>query len=241
MRPLTTIELLDVWEMGRQYTLLEKAVQLLAVSGNKTPGYIASLSIGERDARLLQLREWLFGSRLFNRANCPQCAEPIEWEIDLGAIRLQTPGTEAAQEFTMDLDGFCIRFRLPTSYDLYRVTQPLLEANTLLTDCILDVKQNNTPYPVDRLPEVIIDALNQRMEAEDPQANIEMQVNCPACAHQWNVRFDIVSYLWAEIDNWAQHMFQDVYVLARAFGWSERDILLMSSQRRQHYVDMVRS
>ena len=34
---------------------------------------------------------------------------------------------------------------------------------------------------------------------------------------------------------------QIAFVLARAFGWSERDILHLSPQRRQIYLEMLRS
>lgn len=240
MRPPTTLELLDVWEIGGQQALLNKSIQLLAICSGTSPSHIASLSIGERDARLLQLREWLFGSRLLNKTNCPQCNEPIEWENTLSDLRLQSPGMDEVREFTTSVDGFSIRFRLPNSQDIYQATtQADSAASRLLRDCILELRHNEAPY-TDPLPDIVIDTLNQRMETEDPQANIDMRVNCPVCAHQWTVRFDILSYLWMEIDSWAHHIFQDVYVLARAFGWSEQDILRMSPQRRQRYLDMVR-
>ena len=241
MHPLTTTELLAIWEAGRQQTPLERSLYLLAAYTDSSPGHVATLSVGQRDALLLQIREGLFGSRLLNKATCPACAEPIEWETRLADLRLQDPqANAAAQHFTLSEAGFTIQFRLPTSQDIYRTTsEPAINANQLLADCIMDVKHEGNACPVDTLPESILASLNQRMEAEDPQANIEMQLNCPACRHPWTMQFDVVSYLWAEVDSWAPRMFQDVYVLARAFGWSERDILTMSSQRRQIYLDMV--
>jgi hypothetical protein len=68
-----------------------------------------------------------------------------------------------------------------------------------------------------------------------------MLLTCPNCCNQWEGQFDIASYLWTEINTWARHMLQEVYLLARAFGWSEYAILTMSPQRRQLYLEMIRA
>ena len=36
---------------------------------------------------------------------------------------------------------------------------------------------------------------------------------CPACGHGWQARFDVVSFLWSEIDAWAGRMLRDVHTL----------------------------
>ena len=65
MRTLNSIELLRVWEDGIHFTLTERSLQLLSIAcGVPDLNKVADWSIGERDARLLQLREWMFGSRL---------------------------------------------------------------------------------------------------------------------------------------------------------------------------------
>lgn len=246
MRSLSAIELLNVWEIGLNKTLLEKSLQLLAVAcSSKDIHEMAVLSIGERDARLLQLREWLFGSRLINMANCPECKERVEWETNIGNMRFQSLEQRVSGKvFTLDMDGYNIRFRLPNSYDLSKATSnSSYQSNPtkLLFDCILEVQRGVENQSADDLPDKLLKILNQRLEEEDPQANIQMLIDCPNCSQKWETQFDIVSYLWIEVDNWAKHMLHEVYLLARAFGWSEKDILSMSPQRRQLYLEMVRS
>jgi len=51
--------------------------------------------------------------------------------------------------------------------------------------------------------------------------------------------FDILTYLWSEIEDWAQRLLLEVHTLALAYGWSERDILAMSPRRRRLYLEMV--
>lgn len=242
---MTNGQLLQLWETGLGQTPIEKSLHLLRVWGGAADlDSMANLSIGERDARLLQVRTVLFGSKLVNKANCPACSETVEWENATGDLSLQKPVLDAPiREFMLEQDGFLVRFRLPNSYDLHRATTGpdyQIHPDKLLIDCVLSLQKEDQELPVDALPAELRAVMNQRMETEDPQADIQMAINCPACGHRWSIRFDIVSYLWAEIDNWANHILQEVYALARAFGWSEGDILRMSSQRRQLYLDMIR-
>ena len=64
-------------------------------------------------------------------------------------------------------------------------------------------------------------------------------MSCPGCGHQWEIQFDIVSYFWAELNDWAKRMLRMVSRLAGAYGWSEDHILNMSPRRRQLYLEMV--
>jgi hypothetical protein len=62
MQSFAASELLSVWERGLGQSNIARAVALLALaSPEETRETVATLSIGRRDARLLSLREWLFG------------------------------------------------------------------------------------------------------------------------------------------------------------------------------------
>jgi hypothetical protein len=246
MHPPTTAELLDVWEAGVQQSLPEKSLHLLRVAWSVADlSRVAAMSIGERDAGLLLLREWLFGPRLVNKAACPACAEVVEWEATTHGLRLQPPTiAEPPRVFDLMKEDFTVRFRLPNSYDLRRNAAELADQTTprrLLLGCILSAQRHEQPCAVEELPPAVLDALSERMAQEDPQADIQMLVSCPSCGQQWQTPFDIASYLWLEIDSWARHLLQEVYVLARTFGWAEHDILHMSPQRRQLYLDLIRT
>lgn len=244
MRTLNSIELLRVWEDGIHFTLTERSLQLLSIAcGVPDLNNVADWSIGERDARLLQLREWMFGSRLLNKANCPKCGELLEWTTELEDIRLQAPKQQTLpQTFELDVEGTHINFRLPNSHDVFRATSdPAYSADPqkLLAECIVAASNGVEEIAMDKLPGDTWDALEQQMEKLDPQADIQMALTCPACAHEWSASFDIAGYLWTEIDNWAKHVMQEVYLLARSFHWSEQDILKMSPRRRQLYIEMI--
>src|SRR5512138_3925882 len=89
MRGLTSTEVLAVWELGVNQSAARRALTLLApVCQGETVQSLAKLSIGERDARLLELRERTFGSHLSSLARCPACGEQIEADFETADIRV---------------------------------------------------------------------------------------------------------------------------------------------------------
>jgi len=185
----------------------------------------------------------MFGNLLANMAECPQCSERLEWETDINDIRIQSSQQEkSAQEFRMEIDEFSIDFRLPNSLDISNVIDSSADQPDpvrLLSRCILDSRCRGEACEIEALPRKVMQALNRRMAEEDPQADICILLNCPNCSHEWNARFDVAGYLWAEIERWAVRMLHDVHRLAGAYHWSENDILNMSPVRRQLYLSMV--
>jgi hypothetical protein len=185
----------------------------------------------------------MFGNVLRNKFNCPGCAEIIEWETDTKELHLQPFSQKLfVREFFLEKDGYSIQFRLPDSFDIAKISEGRLSESAdkkMLSDCIIKISRDNNEYISDDLPESVSKALNDRMSEEDPQADIRMELICPRCKHCWETYFDIGSYLWTEINNWAQHILHQVYLLAKAFSWSEKDILNMSAYRRQLYIGML--
>jgi hypothetical protein len=243
MRPLTTAELLLVWETGLQQSPLERSLHLLGKAcAIADVNEVASMSIGERDARLLQLRGWVFGRQLLNVAHCPRCNERVEWESRIDELQLQPLPEQTPRQLQLELEGYRVRFRLPDSHDMHRLLHdPFLRAQPrqILLSCILETWLEQQPLAADGLPSHILDAVQQRMSEEDPQADISLLLDCPACRHQWEALFDISSYLWAEIHQWALRLLQEIGLLAKTFHWSEQDILNMSARRRQFYLEMA--
>lgn len=242
MRSLTAPELLQVWENGLQYSQTDRSLTLLQYASSKEDINPATLSIGQRDAKLLQLRKWMFGSKLLNTALCPACGEKVEWENDVNDFMLQHSHADVAADFQITVDDFELHFRLPVSSDIKQLRREYTDEENeliLLRQCVLEIKRGNVPCLFEDLPAYVLDAVDERISKEDAQADITVLLTCPACAHEWLSHFDIQSYLWTEINAWAKSMVQEVYVLARHFGWSEHDILNMSPQRRQLYLQMI--
>jgi hypothetical protein len=244
MRGLSAQELLRIWEVALRQHPVDRALTILAVALPEVPrDELLALSVGQRDARLLSVRERTFGPQLAAFAECSACQERLEFVFDVTDIRV-TPEIEGptnqVQEVT--LAGYDLRFRLPNSVDLAQIVRcrDVVSARNLLVQrCILHVSQDDGETSVTDLPETVIAALAEYMTECDQQAEIQLNFTCPTCGQSWSVMFDIVSFFWMEICAQAKRLLREVHTLARAYGWCEADILSMSTARRQFYLEMV--
>src|SRR6266496_4296599 len=120
MQSLTAEKILAVWETGRQQHELDRTLTLLAAAlPASSRDELADLTIGERDARLLQLRTLMLGPRAEGFAECPECGERVELPLD--TAELAQPIHLAARVHEIEAAGARVRFRLPTSRDLAEV------------------------------------------------------------------------------------------------------------------------
>jgi hypothetical protein len=128
----------------------------------------------------------------------------------------------------------------PIQKDLLTAIYENQESEEILKNCVLVAKnRDNRTINYSELPNTIWDNLSKQMDQQDPLANIQFSLTCPSCQHHWQSTFDIMSYLWTEIDSWAKRMLQEVCILARAYHWSEKEILGMSTKRRQMYLELI--
>ncbi len=243
MRALSAEELLDVWECGLAQAPAQRALELLAAACPETSqDSLAALSIGQRDAKLLTLREGLWGRQMAAVVVCPACRERLELTMDtremLSKSRPKQPG-----EIPLNIAEYNMTFRLPTSLDVIaaagQADGPEAGRTLILQRCLLSTQQGGAPVNSDELPPEVVAGLAKCMAEADPLADIQLTLACPSCEHRWRAAFDIVSFLWTEIEVWAWRMLSDVHTLAAAYGWCERDILTLSPMRRQFYLEMV--
>ena len=143
MRVPTVRELLDAWERGLSQSPLGRALTLLGASCDRDERVdLASLSIGQRNTRLIRMRESMFGSTVVGLAPCPACREKLELSFDTADL-LAPPTNQAVQDQAMNQDpsqvgptdeassdalsvrvaGRTWRFRLPNSKDLEAVSR----------------------------------------------------------------------------------------------------------------------
>jgi hypothetical protein len=244
MRIPSAAILLDIWECGLRQPLPSQMLALLAAAHPElTDDDLAALPIGRRDASLLDMRELLFGPEITAVSCCPRCGECLESAFRIDDIR-RDGDNPAGGTRTIDVEGYRVAFRLPTTSDLLALTTDDGAASprrALLDRCLIEVSAiEGERVATDTLPEPVVVAIAAQMSAVDPQADIELDLACPACACAWRVIFDIAGFLSKEIHVWAQRTLRDVHALARAYGWREADILALSPTRREIYLELAR-
>lgn len=238
MRALSASELLRVWERGLSAGPLRRAQELLAAACPESNREgIQSLSIGQRDALLLRLREWTFGRELIGIWLCPACGERIELACAASDFLL----SDARPLACVDLEGYHLELRPPNSADLEAVTDHDLSLARLrlLERCLVTANDQGGAVEASRLPDAVLDEAEKQLAAADPQADIQFVLACPNCGARHRAAFDIVSFFWREIESWAVRILREVHTLASAYGWGEEEILALSPVRRQCYLDLA--
>lgn len=250
MHPLSASDLLNIWENGTSRMPAQQALTILKTAFPQADEIrLARLTVGQRDAWLLRLRELSFGSQLKGLADCPACHERLELAFNTHDLYDQTTlliDFETIEpihtETSFQIDAYEVTYRLPTSEDLTALavqTDATLARQQLLDACLISVRKDGAAMSRSDLTSDALSTLIEKMAQADPLANLTLVANCPACGHIWQLVFDIVSYIWSEIHAWAIRLLREVHVLASAYGWREADILAMSALRRQRYLEMI--
>jgi len=245
MHPLSSAELLTVWESGLNQGTDQQALRLLlAAMPEKTEADLKAFSIGERDYHLMRLRHQLFGSRFDSVSQCPNCKEQLQWDSDIR--ELYALGREAypvQRNPIIQTERWTIRLRPLSHSDINALLQEPDETakpEQLLRASVLAIKnQEDDTVAFEQLSKTDRNAIVNALQAADPLARVDIDLTCPACDHRWQALFDIASFLWAEINAWALRTLHGIHLLASNYGWTEQDILAMTPTRRQIYLDMV--
>jgi hypothetical protein len=218
-------ELLGAWERSAALGPVQREDALLRLTDpGVEPG---ELAVGERDARLVELRELLFGRELDGAAGCPGCGEPVQYVLDTGSL---LAGRPEQSSLTLEVGGRELFVRLPTGADLAQAASAggLEEATTLLLERVVD----------EALPAEVVAELVERLAALDPLADAQLALTCPGCGHEWTLAFQIGAWLWSELEAWAWRTLLDVHTLASAYGWTEDEILALGP-RRELYLELA--
>ena len=231
-------EILALWEQGLARHPLDRALLLYACARpDFPPSRIPDLPLGTINRALLRLRETCFGPHIIACIDCEHCAVRMEIALDTAQLLAATnmPGEFDNTPANFEISGLC--FRVPCSRDLAAVSGESdinMAAAKLLQQCCLAHPQKMDASFADMLGEA-----EAAIESLDSAAGIDLSLSCGNCGHRWLTDFNIGSLLWDEFDVRARSLLADVHSLARAYGWTEAEILALSPQRRSAYLDLV--
>lgn len=208
---------------------------------------VRALTVGDREALLLHLRRMTLGEAMPCVLACPDCGEKLDLELRVGDLLLP-PYDEARSswEATVEEDGrwYLVRFRLPAGGDQEAAADCVdregaeAAAALLLRRCVESV-EDEEGRPVEDWPAVVARELPARMAELDPQAEISLDLACPACGRRFSALFDTASYFLGELAGDPARLFRQVHSLALHYHWSEPEILALTPRRRRVYLDLL--
>jgi hypothetical protein len=238
MRALLAADLLDLWERGLKQMPFARAASLLACAfPERGTEELDRITIGRRDALLLALRERTFGPAVNAVTSCGSCKATVELNFQIEDLRVEP--AQPGDELNVTAGGYALRLRLPNGSDLAHV-MPLANAGeALFAACLVDAESAGRPVEPARLPREVVSQAIEAIAQADPQADVRLAIQCPECGTSARVPFDIVSFFWREIEEFAIRTLREIHALASAYGWTENQILALSPTRRRCYLEMV--
>lgn len=244
MSSLTAKDAIRVWELGHRQRSAERAVTILSAAfPGRDREELGRLTLGQCNARLLEVREQVFGDQLNGFWECPNCDERLEFTLSSTALNQIERDEAPGPEFELESEGYNLRFRPLEIADLNAVVAVSSQVETArhrLVECaVLEARCGDAGVAAADLPETVIADLAARLAECDAGAEVLLDLVCPTCESTQQLPFDIASFFYKEISWQAQNLMREVHSLARAYGWHEAEILSMSARRRQFYLEMV--
>ena len=237
MQRLESADLLELWERGQGRHPVDRALVVLAFAcRDRSWDDLCSVPVGERNRLVLLARALTFGSRMDIVAACPGCGLELEFDFTLP----DDYPPVATREVEAELPGRGpLRLRLPDSRDLAAVaalTDAAAAQAHLLSRCVI-----SPPLaPGDEMrASAVAEAFSLAVERHDPLAVIAFPLACSGCGRAWRAILDPIDYTWRQLTQRVWLLIRDIHALARAYGWTEGEVLRLSPARRQMYLDHV--
>jgi len=233
---------------ARTTALLARCLRSLGPCAPVTSQAVRSLAAGDREALLLHLRRLTLGDQITCALTCPRadCAERMDLEIAVSDLLLEPyPSWDARHEVLLDGtdQSSRVRFRLANGADQEAVAALARQdedaaAALLLDRCIEGVAGEAEPAakmlaPTDR------ETLSRLMAELDPQAEVRLELTCPACGVRFTALLDTASYFFQELAGRPEYLYREVHGLALHYHWSEAEILALSRRKRRLYLGLL--
>ena len=239
---LRAADTLAIWErvasLGPDARSIDRTLLLASFNGDETAA-LSAAPVGRCHAKLLELRLRMGSEELDWIATCPQCANPVEFAVDaIDLLALDVP-TEVGAELVFVSSGCTVHGRPPASIDLIGLDEETNPVAALRRRCVVATDAEGNDLDPATLPGDILDDIDSALAATDPLAELVVSLRCPDCGVGFEADVDFGAFVWSEVDARAQRILHDVDVLARAYGWTEPDVLALSESRRAAYLRLV--
>lgn len=190
---------------------------------------LLDLPVGTRNRLIMEVRVRLVAAPLRSEPECTDCGGRFELTLmpeDLG-FRPEAGQIDPSAR-SVSIEGQELMLRPVRLSDLLAVEDmsDIPQAAQLLMERSCDGE----------LSGLSVEALETALGELDPAADIWLNTECPECGAEHSLAFDPVHYTAQELRQKSQQILRDVVDIARAFHWSEQDILALPDSRRAYYV-----
>ncbi|MEA2621667.1 MAG: hypothetical protein QOH61_577 [Chloroflexota bacterium] len=189
---------------------------------------VRALSSGDRRYLLRQVLVALGRGTEWRTVRCPSCAEPFDVSIDHAALVPQPVGPEwPTSRIATSTGQVSVRQICGADEEAVAFLEPVAAADALLGRVV--------DAPVEQLTADERDAADRAVEDLGPDPILTVTAACVACGAPTQI--DVDPYLRVGAGDSA--LLREVHQLARAYHWSEADILELPTGRRRAYLALV--
>jgi hypothetical protein len=213
--------LLDTWNAALRGSRRDRIVHLtgyvLGASAAEAPWDVATGSLLElvREARVRS-------EPVETVLACDACGTPIEVPVVVDDL-LSRPATTTPPGNAPNAAG--LRATIPMVYDVAAAAAREADAASVLARAC----------GVDALTRPERQRVLQALDEAHPLLAPSVVIECPTCGHGSEAAIDAVDLAWAVVAEQASALLDDVVVLARAYGWSEAEVMAVPGDRRALY------
>jgi hypothetical protein len=237
--------------------VLSRCIQRIGSINPVSEELARSLLVADRQYLLLKLREATLGDQIRANIFCPwsECGKRVAINFSTNDIPIRE-SEDKGPTYTMMLSSEIsselgethrqITFRLPNGADQEAIS-PFLAENealaltNLLGRCIqrigriTDLNEN----VIGQLSSAARLEIEQHMEKVAPKIELTMDVNCHECGREFAVPFDIQRFFFGEMRASDDLLYREVHYLAYHYHWSETEIMQMTRNKRQRYIEVL--
>lgn len=167
---------------------------------------------------------------------CGACGSRFEIELPLAAC---VQDVDESPLTVTPAQGRQLSARLPQAGDLavWRATAAHDET-ALAASLVLEV-DGAVPAPDLVLTADEVEALAEQLAVRDPFTALQVEAACPDCGHGNAADVNLETLLLGDFAARQRRLLDEVATLARAFHWTEAQILELPAWRRAHYLARV--
>jgi hypothetical protein len=242
---LSAGQLLDAVDAGVSATVAERGRALLAcVLPEPSDQRLGETSLAVRDAWLLDLRCATFGRTLKARVICPACSTHLALEIPRESVPLEWPQAErlTPEVVHLGLGENLVQARSPDGDALERAARcpdARSARESLISSCVTVRASDGGAIDATSLDAGDLERIGDAIASHEPGVEMALDVSCASCGHQWKPVLDILLFFWRELSSTSVQLLDEVHEMALTYGWSEDEILRLSSRRRHEYVERL--
>jgi hypothetical protein len=242
---LSAAELLEVVDAGADGNAATRGSVLAAAAAPEVSGErLEQLTLGDRDGRILDLRCATFGDTLRGRVTCPGCGSMLTVKIPRQEVSRGEPVNESAQAPSVRIEEgpLAVEARSPDGRILATAAACDGEEaarRALIRECVTVSVADGSDFDPLELDDELLKRVGDAIVELDPQAEVGVTMACAGCANEWTPILDIAQFFWRELSATSVQLLDEVHQLAIGYGWSEEQVLRLSSRRRREYVERL--